>query len=62
MRIVFLYIKLPTDVFVIDKEKVELPEFSFKSVTYIQGDIIEGLLKLQRILGVRNTYIDTGGC
>lgn len=50
---VFPYIKPNTDVFVIDKEKVELPlsESSFKSVTYIQGDIIAGLLNLQRILG-----------
>lgn len=49
---VFQYIKPNTDVYVVNKERIELPlpKAMFKSVTVIQKDIIEGLQELKNLL------------
>ena len=48
---VFPYIRPSTDVYIVNKEAVELPMPAgfFKSVNYIGGDIIDGLAQLQQI-------------
>lgn len=48
---VFPYIRPYTDVYIVNKEAVELPipVGFFKSVNYIGGDIIDGLAQLQQI-------------
>lgn len=49
---VFHYIKPNTDVYVVNKERIDLPlpKSMFKSVTFIQKDIIEGLKELKNLL------------
>lgn len=49
---VFQYIKPNTDVYVVNKQRIDLPlpKSLFKSVTIIQKDIIEGLQKLKNLL------------
>lgn len=50
---VYKYIKPNTDIYVINKEPVELPlpQEMYKSVTFIQKDIIAGLQDLQKLWG-----------
>lgn len=48
---VFPYIRPDTDIYIVDKHHVDLPlpQSWFKSVTYIGGDIVEGMAKLQQL-------------
>lgn len=48
---VFQYIKPNTDVYVVNKQRIDLPfpRSMFKSVTFIEKDIIEGLQELKKL-------------